>query len=63
MTLEPFLALLTLVGFGGRRVVESLQRVAADIVQDVIEVQDEHHNHALLVFYRDDVSGAGELRT
>lgn len=41
--------------------VESLQRVAAAFVQDVVEVQDEHHDHALLVLHRDDVRGAEEL--
>lgn len=43
--------------------VESLQRVAAALVQDVVEVEDEHHDHALLVLHRDDVGGAQEVRT
>lgn len=41
--------------------VESLQRVAAAFVQDVIKVEDEHHHHALLVLHRDDVRGAQEV--
>lgn len=57
----PFLSLLTLVGFGWRGVVEFLQRVAAAFVQDVIEVKDEHHDHAFLVLHRDDMGGAEEV--
>ena len=53
--------LLTLLSFGRRGVVESLQRVAAALLQDVIEVEDEHHDHALLVLHRDDVGGAEEV--
>lgn len=41
--------------------VEPLQRVAAALVQDVIEVEDEHHDHALLVLHWDDVGGAEEV--
>lgn len=41
--------------------VESLQRVAAALLQDVVEVEDEHHDHALLVLHRDDVSIAQEV--
>lgn len=41
--------------------VESLQRVAALLIQDVVEVEDEHHDHALLVLHGDDVGGAQEV--
>lgn len=42
--------------------VESLQRVAAAFVQDVIEIEDEHHHHALLVLDGDDVCRTQEVR-
>lgn len=41
--------------------VESLQRVAVGLVQDVVEVEDEHHHHTFLVLDRDDVSHAQEV--
>lgn len=56
-----FLSLLTLVSFVGGCVVESLQRLVAAVFLNVIEVQDEHHDHALLILHRDDVGGAREL--
>lgn len=49
------LFILTLVSFGWWGLVESLQRVTAAFVQDVIEVEDEHNHHTLLVLHRDDV--------
>jgi len=42
--------------------VELLQRVAGALVQDVVEVEDEHDDHALLVLHRDDVGDAQEVR-
>ena len=42
--------------------VESLQRVPAALLQDVVKVEDEHHDHALLVLHRDDVCDAQEVR-
>jgi len=42
-------------------VVESLQRVAASFVQDVVEVEDEHHDHALFVLHGDDMGDAEEV--
>lgn len=53
--------LVLTVRFGGRGVVESLQGVAAALLHDVIEVQDEHHDHALFVLHRNDMGGAEEL--
>lgn len=61
---EPkLLFLLTLVSFGWGGLVEFLQRVAAAFVQDVIEVEDEHDHHTLLVLHRDDVCRAEEIGT
>lgn len=41
--------------------IESLQRVAAALIQDVVKVKDEHHDHALLVLHGDDMGGAEEV--
>lgn len=60
---HTLLLILTLVSFGWRGLVESLQRVTAAFVQDVIEVEDEHNHHTLLVLYRDDVCCAQEVGT
>lgn len=52
-----------MVSFGWRGMVESLQRVAVALVQDVVEVEDEHHHHTFLVLHRDDVCSAQEVRS
>lgn len=61
--LDVLSPLLTVVSFGWRGVVEFLQGVAAAFLQDVVEVQDEHHDHAFLVLHGDDMCGAQEVRT
>lgn len=43
--------------------VESLQRVAVVLVQDVVEVEDEHHHHTFLVLDGNDVRRAQEVRS
>lgn len=60
---QKLLFILTLVSFGWWGLVEPLQRVTVAFIQDVIEVEDEHNHHTLLVLYRDDVCCAQEVGT
>lgn len=60
---HKLLFILTLVSFGRWGLVEFLQWVTAAFVQDIIEVEDEHNHHTLLVLHRDDVCCTQEVGT